>query len=173
MASPSELTGVTGNQARTRARQLRPDLAMVKTLSDRDTGAVVGRTVRGREKLFMSWEDMLFFLAGPRMGKAAALAIDMFVQPRARIHETDHVMRPPRKCTVQLHERGRKLLRQPRELIYFEEIRGPGTTRDRVQLACRAPSSCWGGGTDPSAHRIAVVTAIPLARTAVASVSGR
>ncbi|KQU28414.1 MULTISPECIES: type IV secretory system conjugative DNA transfer family protein [unclassified Rhodococcus (in: high G+C Gram-positive bacteria)] len=76
MASPSELTGVTGNQARIRARQLRPDLASVKTLSDRDTGAVVGRTVRGREKLFMSWEDMLFALAGPRMGKTAALAID-------------------------------------------------------------------------------------------------
>ncbi|MET4050457.1 MULTISPECIES: TraM recognition domain-containing protein [unclassified Rhodococcus (in: high G+C Gram-positive bacteria)] len=76
MGSTSELTGVTGSQAAERARTLRPDLAGIETLDDADIGVIVGRTVQGDRKVFMSWEDMLFALAGPRMGKTAALAID-------------------------------------------------------------------------------------------------
>ncbi|WP_051364826.1 type IV secretory system conjugative DNA transfer family protein [Rhodococcus sp. JG-3] len=76
MGSTSKLTGVTGKQARERAKSLRSDLAELDTLDDADIGVVVGRTVQGNQKVFMSWEDMLFALAGPRMGKTAALAID-------------------------------------------------------------------------------------------------
>ena len=76
MGPTSKLTGVTGKQARERAKSLRTDLAELDTLDDSDIGVVVGRTVQGNQKVFMSWEDMLFALAGPRMGKTAALAID-------------------------------------------------------------------------------------------------
>ncbi|MFC8181581.1 type IV secretory system conjugative DNA transfer family protein [Rhodococcus sp. NPDC057297] len=76
MGSTSELTGVTGAQAEARARTLRSDLAGRGALDDADIGVIVGRTVQGDRKVFMSWEDMLFALAGPRMGKTAALAID-------------------------------------------------------------------------------------------------
>ncbi|OZD85322.1 hypothetical protein CH260_20470 [Rhodococcus sp. 05-2256-B2] len=76
MGPTSKLTGVTGKQARERAKSLRSDLAELDTLDDSDIGVVVGRTVQGNQKVFMSWEDMLFALAGPRMGKTAALAID-------------------------------------------------------------------------------------------------
>ena len=78
MASPSQLTGVTGKQARDKARRLRPELAEVtdRNLEARDIGVVVGRTVVGRKDVFMSWEDVLLAVAGPRMGKTAALAIN-------------------------------------------------------------------------------------------------
>ena len=78
MASPSQLTGVTGKQARDKARRLRPELAEVtdRHLEARDIGVVVGRTVVGRKDVFMSWEDVLLAVAGPRMGKTAALAIN-------------------------------------------------------------------------------------------------
>ncbi|MFA3899745.1 type IV secretory system conjugative DNA transfer family protein [Rhodococcus qingshengii] len=76
MGSTSKLTGVTGKQARDRAKSLRSDLADRDTLDDADIGVIVGRTVQGNQKVFMSWEDMMFALAGPRMGKTAAMAID-------------------------------------------------------------------------------------------------
>lgn len=76
MGPTSKLTGVTGKQARERAKSLRTDLAELDSLADADIGVIVGRTVQGNHKVFMSWEDMLFALAGPRMGKTAALAID-------------------------------------------------------------------------------------------------
>ncbi|MCX6489425.1 MAG: TraM recognition domain-containing protein [Rhodococcus sp.] len=76
MGPASKLTGVTGKQALERAKKLRPDLADRDSLTDADIGVIVGRTVQGDHKVFMSWEDMLFALAGPRMGKTAALAID-------------------------------------------------------------------------------------------------
>jgi len=76
MGSTSKLTGVTGKQARDRAKSLRSDLAERDTLDDADIGVIVGRTVQGNQKVFMSWEDMMFALAGPRMGKTAAMAID-------------------------------------------------------------------------------------------------
>ena len=78
MASPSRLTGVTGKQARDTARRLRPELAEIKDkdLDDRDVGIKVGRTVVGGKDVFMSWEDVLLAIAGPRMGKTAALAIN-------------------------------------------------------------------------------------------------
>ncbi|WP_052053474.1 type IV secretory system conjugative DNA transfer family protein [Rhodococcoides fascians] len=76
MGSTSKLSGVTGKQARDRARMLRPDLAGTDTLTDADIGVAVGRTVQGDRKVFMSWEDMLFALAGPRTGKTRALAVD-------------------------------------------------------------------------------------------------
>ncbi|OAK53809.1 type IV secretory system conjugative DNA transfer family protein [Rhodococcoides kyotonense] len=76
MGPTSKLSGVTGKQARERAKSLRSDLAELDSLDDADIGVIVGRTVQGNHKVFMSWEDMLFALAGPRMGKTAALAID-------------------------------------------------------------------------------------------------
>ncbi|KZF06331.1 MULTISPECIES: type IV secretory system conjugative DNA transfer family protein, partial [unclassified Rhodococcus (in: high G+C Gram-positive bacteria)] len=76
MGSTSKLTGVTGKQARDRAKSLRSDLADRDTLDDADIGVIVGRTVQGNQKVYMSWEDMMFALAGPRMGKTAAMAID-------------------------------------------------------------------------------------------------
>nr|QJS06123.1 conjugal transfer protein TraD, ATPase [Cryobacterium sp.] len=76
MGSTSKLTGVTGKQARDRAKSLRSDLADRDSLDDADIGVIVGRTVQGNQKVFMSWEDMMFALAGPRMGKTAAMAID-------------------------------------------------------------------------------------------------
>ncbi|WP_206509823.1 type IV secretory system conjugative DNA transfer family protein [Rhodococcus sp. KRD197] len=76
MGPTSKLTGVTGKQARERAKSLRSDLAELDSLDDADIGVIVGSTVQGNQKVFMSWEDMLFALAGPRMGKTAALAID-------------------------------------------------------------------------------------------------
>ncbi|OZE28469.1 hypothetical protein CH278_23920 [Rhodococcus sp. 05-2254-5] len=76
MGPTSKLTGVTGKQARERAKSLRSDLADRDTLDDADIGVIVGRTVQGNQKVFMSWEDMMFALAGPRMGKTAAMAID-------------------------------------------------------------------------------------------------
>jgi hypothetical protein len=76
MGPSSKLSGVTGKQALERAKKLRPDLVDRDTLNDADIGVIVGRTVQGDHKVYMSWEDMLFALAGPRMGKTAALAID-------------------------------------------------------------------------------------------------
>lgn len=76
MGSTSKLTGVTGKQARDRAKSLRSDLADRDALDDADIGVIVGRTVQGNQKVYMSWEDMMFALAGPRMGKTAAMAID-------------------------------------------------------------------------------------------------
>ncbi|KQU55506.1 hypothetical protein ASG84_22160 [Rhodococcus sp. Leaf278] len=76
MRSTSKLSEVTGKQARDRARMLRPDLAGADTLTDADIGVIVGRAVQGSQKVYMSWEDMLFSLAEPRMGKTAALATD-------------------------------------------------------------------------------------------------
>lgn len=76
MGPTSKLSGVTGKQALERAKKLRPDLVDRDTLDDADIGVIVGRTVQGDHKVYMSWEDMLFALAGPRMGKTAALAID-------------------------------------------------------------------------------------------------
>lgn len=76
MGSTSKLTGVTGKQARDRAKSLRSDLTDRDSLDDADIGVIVGRTVQGNQKVFMSWEDMMFALAGPRMGKTAAMAID-------------------------------------------------------------------------------------------------
>ncbi|OZF25758.1 hypothetical protein CH296_27025 [Rhodococcus sp. 14-2496-1d] len=76
MGPTSKLSGVTGKQALERAKKLRPDLVDRDTLDDADIGVIVGRTVQGNQKVYMSWEDMLFALAGPRMGKTAALAID-------------------------------------------------------------------------------------------------
>lgn len=76
MGPTSKLTGVTGKQARERAKSLRPDLAGRDSLDDADIGVIVGRTVQGNRTVFMSWEDMMFALAGPRMGKTAAMAID-------------------------------------------------------------------------------------------------
>ncbi|MBY6413340.1 TraM recognition domain-containing protein [Rhodococcus sp. BP-252] len=76
MGSTSKLTGVTGTQAAARARSLRGDLDADHQLTDADIGVLVGRTVQGGKKLFASWEDMILALAGPRMGKTAALAID-------------------------------------------------------------------------------------------------
>lgn len=76
MGPSSKLNGVTGKQALERAKKLRPDLVGRDTLDDADIGVIVGRTVQGDQKVYMSWEDMLFSLAGPRMGKTAALAVD-------------------------------------------------------------------------------------------------
>lgn len=76
MGSTANLTGVTGKQAAARARALRGDLDEDRQLTDADIGVLVGQTVQGRKKLFASWEDMILALAGPRMGKTAALAID-------------------------------------------------------------------------------------------------
>nr|WP_143545651.1 type IV secretory system conjugative DNA transfer family protein [Rhodococcus sp. 06-1059B-a] len=72
----SKLTGVTGREAADRARALRPSLKEIKNLEDVDIGVVVGRTVKGDRTIYMSWEDMLLALAGPRMGKTAGMAID-------------------------------------------------------------------------------------------------
>lgn len=78
MVSPSQLTEVTGKQARDKARRLRPELAEIKDkdLRPGDVGVVVGRTVVGHKDVILSWEDVLLAIAGPRMGKTAALAIN-------------------------------------------------------------------------------------------------
>ncbi|MBY6366985.1 hypothetical protein [Rhodococcoides corynebacterioides] len=83
MASPSQLTGVTGKQARDKARRLRPELAEVtdRNFETRDIGVVVGRTVVGRKDVFMSWEDVLLAVAGPSLGKTAALATNALSRP--------------------------------------------------------------------------------------------
>lgn len=75
MDRSSELSGVTGKQARTRAISLRPDLADAP-LTDADIGIGVGVTVQGNNTVYMSWEDVFLGFAGPRMGKSASLVMD-------------------------------------------------------------------------------------------------
>ncbi|WP_141217005.1 hypothetical protein [Rhodococcus sp. 14-2483-1-2] len=78
---------MTGKQALERGKKLRPDLVGRDTLDDADIGVIVGHTVQGNQKVFLSCEHMMFALAGPRMGNTRALAV-MLCAPHARTLQT-------------------------------------------------------------------------------------
>ena len=72
MARPTDLTEVTGRDARVKATRLLPK---ANTGDPTPVGLLVGRTVTGGVPLYLSWEDVGTVLAGPRMGKTHAVAI--------------------------------------------------------------------------------------------------
>lgn len=72
MASPRKLSEVTGHDALTKARRLRPDAQVVRPS---DIGVELGKTIVGGIRVYMSWEDVGTVMGGPRTRKTQSLAV--------------------------------------------------------------------------------------------------
>jgi type IV secretory pathway TraG/TraD family ATPase VirD4 len=97
MARPAQLTEISGRSARAKAARLRPGTPIV---APSDVGLRIGATVAGNAPLYVSWEDVGTVLAGPRMGKTAAVAIPAICDAPGAVIATSN------KADLHHHTRG-------------------------------------------------------------------